>query len=91
MSQNFIPLSSPLFKWCNCYRPLSSSPIIADCYNTSLEALDKLEDFAKWGKNNIKYQTKLIPVFRYMPEFIQAKVIKHHFNPSVEFGKPENA
>ena len=91
MTQNFpSPVSWQLFKWCNCFRPSYGAPIIADCYDYPLEAIEKFEDFDKWEKGSIIYETKLISVFRYMPEFLQAKVIKHHFNPTVKFEKLEN-
>jgi len=72
------------YKWCNCER--TNNKITVKCYDYPLEAIAAHEK--EVSQPNYNYHTKdtiLLPIFKYMPTFIQKNTIKNHFNYSVIF------
>ena len=80
------------YKWCNCERTLWN--IYAQCYDTLLEAnleygkqnsgnsgnngYNGYNGYNRYTKYTIN-ETKLVSVFRYMPQFIQSYIIQNAF------------
>jgi len=72
------------YKWCNCER--THTDIAVKCYDYPLEAI--AENDREITKPNYDWRCKeiiLIPIFKYMPVFMQKKIIQNYFKRPVEF------
>ena len=79
------------YKWCNCER--TNNKIMVKCYDYPLEAIaaqDK-ENEKEVSQPNYNLPIKdvvLIPIFKYMPTFIQKNSIQNQFKSTVIFDLP---
>lgn len=74
------------YKWCNCERTISK--IIVKCYDYPLEAIAEYEKETEKYESNNNYkrkETMLLPIFKYMPEFIQKNSIQNKFKRPIQF------
>ena len=79
------------YKWCNCER--TSKEIMVKCYDNPLEAIAEYEKQVPEIDNNyyddyyVK-ETVLLPIFKYMPKFIQKNSIQNQFKRPILFDFP---
>jgi len=79
------------YKWCNCER--TNNKIMVKCYDYPLEAIEAHEKEHEHEASQPNYNfhikdVKLLPIFKYMPAFIQKNSIQKQFNCPVIFDFP---
>ena len=72
-------------KWCNCTKDLELERINMKCYDYVLEAIAEHEKKIEKNTNYNYKNTVLIPINKYILEFMQKKKILNYFKPDVVF------
>ena len=89
---NLSHFENLFYKWCNCERTISEiKDIRVKCYDSALEAINAYEieqinlQYKQYKYYNFKIESKLIPVFKYFPQFIQEYTIQNYFKSNIIF------
>ena len=68
-------------KWCNCFRN-ANSPIIVKCYDYDIEAINA---FKKDKADMVYTESRLVELYKFLPEFINNIIVKNAFRPNVVY------